>query len=65
MLSNDTAETEWITVFADVPSSCNIEVHVQKILCCVFIAETVQDEHSVKTPATAISKSHITSAHEA
>jgi hypothetical protein len=62
MLRNDTAEKEWIAVFADVPSSCSIEVHVQKILCCVFVAESVQDECSVKTFATAISKSTITSA---
>jgi hypothetical protein len=62
MLRNDTAEKEWIAVFADVPSSCSVEVHVQKILCCVFVAESVQDECSVKTFATAISKSTITSA---
>jgi hypothetical protein len=62
MLNQDTALQQWNTVFVDVPSSCSIEVQVQKLLCCVFVAESVQDECSVKTFATAISKSTITSA---
>eukprot|EP00884_Botryococcus_braunii_P017045 jgi/Botrbrau1/4023/Bobra.0016s0030.1 len=62
MVSHETLLQQWTSVFADIPSTCGIEVQVHKLLCCLFVAETVEDEDSVKTFSTAMSKSHITGA---
>eukprot|EP00884_Botryococcus_braunii_P003546 jgi/Botrbrau1/13192/Bobra.0351s0005.1 len=62
MLSHETQLQQWTRAFADIAGTCSVELQVQKLLCCLFVAVRVEDEGSVNTFATAISKGQITAA---
>jgi hypothetical protein len=61
MLRNDSTLQQWLTVYVTLQSSCSIEVQVQKLLYCFFVAESIEDRDSVQTFVVAISQDNITS----
>jgi hypothetical protein len=61
MLRNDSTLQQWLTVFVTLQSSCSMEVQVQKLLYCFFVAESIEDRDSVQTFVVAISQDNITS----